>query len=185
MSIVGALILAILGQSGSGNPGPEASAKGQDAVVPTAAVANPVKNPPIFKVLVWYHRDEPLKTFRYQEYDLRKNECTPAVDAWIQNVRKQFPAYEVIVREVDADLQPGQTEKLKVGSVIKTELTVAAAMSGIVIGAPAKIGPGPSGVLSFGRRAESTTAAQASDRSFLNRPRATFPVPIPYPRPHP
>ena len=38
----------------------------------------------------------------------------------------------------------GATEKLKVGSVIHRELLIAAAQSGVVLGAPLRIGPGPS-----------------------------------------
>jgi hypothetical protein len=91
----------------------------------------------------------------------------------------------LIVRDVDAKLKPGQTEKLKVGSVIRDELAVAAAMSGVVIGASPRLGAGTFGAVRPGQRAMSGAAALSSDRSFLDRAQSTFPVPIPYPRPHP
>ena len=40
-----------------------------------------------FKVVVWYRRDRPLETFKYQIYDLRKGEYTPAVDDWLELMR--------------------------------------------------------------------------------------------------
>jgi hypothetical protein len=185
MSIPGVLLLAVLGQSAPDTARAKAPGSDQNVAVPTSTVCVTIKNAPIFKVLVWYHRDQALGTFKYQEYDLRKSEYTPAVDAWIGKVRSEFPAYVVIVRDVDANLKAGETEKLKVGSVIKGELAVAAALSGIAIGTPAALGPGPRGVLSSDRRTQTRIGPLSTDRGFLDRPGATFPVPIPYPRPHP
>ncbi|MGZ3415554.1 MAG: hypothetical protein ACXVAT_17180, partial [Isosphaeraceae bacterium] len=69
-----------------------------------------------FKVVVWYRRDRPLDTFKYQVYDVRKGQYTPAVDAWIQLLRTKYPAYDVTIREVDLAREQGETESLKVGS---------------------------------------------------------------------
>ena len=87
-----------------------------------------------FKVVVWYSRDRPLDTFKYQVYDVRKGEYTPAVDAWIQLMRTKYTSYDVALREVDLADEQGKTEMLKVGSVIKRELIAAAALEGIVVG---------------------------------------------------
>ena len=87
-----------------------------------------------FKVLVWYRRDDALGTFKYQIYDLRKGEYSAAVDAWIKDIPAKYPAYIVLVRDVDLRREKGETEMLKVGSVIKRELMVAAAMSGVALG---------------------------------------------------
>ena len=84
--------------------------------------------------MVWYRRDRPLETFKYQVYDVRKGQYTPAVDAWIQLLRTKYPAYDVTIREVDLAREQGETESLEVGSVIKRELMAAAALEGIVIG---------------------------------------------------
>ena len=49
--------------------------------------------------------------------------------------RTKYPSYVVLVRTVDLSRERGQTEKLKVGSVIYRELLVAAAESGVILGA--------------------------------------------------
>ena len=55
-------------------------------------------------------------------YDVRKGQYTPAVDAWIRALRTKYPAYDITSREVDLAREQGETESLKVGSVIKREL---------------------------------------------------------------
>jgi hypothetical protein len=139
-----------------------------------------------FIVLIWYRRNDPLTTFQYQVYDVRKGEYTPAVDAWIQDVQSKYPAYLVLVRTVDLRSVPGRTESLKVGSVIHRELMVAAAQSGVLLGGRLEIGPGPS-QLGQGQppRANRIPGMIGVDRSFLNPSPLSFPVPMPYPRPHP
>jgi hypothetical protein len=145
-----------------------------------------------FKVLVWYLRTDPLGTFQYQVYDLRKGELTPAVDAWVRNVEKNYPAYLVVARSVDLKRERGETESLKVGSVIKRELFVAAAIAGVFLGGgPPVISSGPSLGSSSSALSASSGAlfrplgAAGIDRSYLNPPGTLFPFPIPFPRPHP
>ena len=139
-----------------------------------------------FKVLVWYRRDDALGTFQYQVYDLRKGEYSAAVDAWIKDIPAKYPAYIVLVRDVDLKRAKGETEMLKVGWVIKRELMVAAAMSGVVLGGPPTINPGPPDSLhNLAPRANLQPGRVSSDRSFLNQNPTLFPVPVPYPRPHP
>jgi hypothetical protein len=139
-----------------------------------------------FKVVVWYRRADPLATFKYEVYDLRKGEYTAAVDAWIRDVPTKHPAYVAVVCDVDLEREKGKTEKLKVGSVIQRELMVAAAMSGIVVGGPPNISPAPSYSLqNLAPRVKLQPGTMSSDRSFLNPGPTPFPVPMPYPRPHP
>jgi hypothetical protein len=141
-----------------------------------------------FKVLVWYRKDDSLRTFKYEIYDLRKGEYTPRVDEWIKNVQGKFPAYYVMVRDVDLKREKGDTERLKVGSVIKRELFAAAALAGILAG-PGRIDSRPVGYGVFGGT-PATVSNQASgrsrspssggvDRSYLNPTTSPYPVPVP------
>jgi hypothetical protein len=145
-----------------------------------------------FRVVVWYHRDQPLETFKYQVYDQRKGEYTPAVEDWITLIRTKYPAFQVRVRTVFLDREKGATEALKVGSVIREELLGAAALQGVFLGTPAL---GPSARPLF-PRIEAQTApaglgrsaapgATFPNRSYLYPQGPSFPVPVPYPRPHP
>jgi hypothetical protein len=139
-----------------------------------------------FKVLVWYRRDDALGTFKYQVYDVRKGEYSAAVEAWIKDIPAKYPAYIVLVRDVDLKRAKGETEMLKVGSVIKRELMVAAAMSGVAIGEGFRSRPGPTYLgPSQGFSANRSAALPKTDRNFLNQNPPSFPVPVPYPRPHP
>jgi hypothetical protein len=139
-----------------------------------------------FKVLFWYRRTDPLGTFRYQIYDLRKGEYTAAVETWIKNLETKYSAFTAIVRDVALRREKGETEMLKVGAVIKRELLVVTALSGVDIGGA-----------SYSSRARPILPQSAPqgtfprsnlpsvDRSFLNPSPIPFPVPLPYPRPHP
>jgi len=147
---------------------------------------------PEFKVLVWYRRNDPLGTFKYEVYDVRKGEYTAAVDAWARNIETSYPAYLVVVRGVDLNREQGETERLKVGSVIKRELMVAAAMSGVFLDGGPSVSPGPGlGVSRTPGPAASMGSlnrplgAAGIDRSYLNPLPTPFPMPVPYPRPHP
>jgi len=147
---------------------------------------------PDFKVLVWYRRDDPLGTFKYEVYDLRKGEYTVAVDTWLKNIENNYPAYRVAVRSVDLKRERGETEMLKVGSVIKRDLLVAAGMAGVFVDGGASASPGLSlgmsrvpGPGASGGSLNRSPGSAGSDRSYLNPTESPFPVPIPYPRPHP
>jgi hypothetical protein len=138
-----------------------------------------------FKVLVWYRRDDSLGTFKYQIYDVRKGEYTPAVDAWIKDIQARFPAYIVMIRDVDLKREKGETELLKVGSVIQRELTVAAALSGVVLGQPLSISPGPThaGASRPLREMQVPGSNALGSAGIPMGPYPpTFPIPIPFPR---
>jgi hypothetical protein len=144
-----------------------------------------------FKVLVWYRRADPVATFKYEIYNVRKGEYTSKVDDWIEAVRTKYRGFYLVVRDVDLKREKGETELLKVGSVISRELAVAAAGVGIVYG-PAHLGSRPSGYGVFGTspavglgRAPGRSGMAGSplgDRTYLNQAPTPFPVPVPFPR---
>jgi hypothetical protein len=137
-------------------------------------------------VLVWYARAHPLDSFQYQVYDVRKGEYTPAVDTWIALVRKEYLAFVLITRDVDLRYERGDTEALKVGSVVTRDLLAAAAIAGVVTNAGRSIGPGPRARESGLRTPLMPGRGPAGARGIdLNPSRMPFPVPYPYPRPHP
>jgi len=167
--------------------GKKAAAGTQSSGVPKRSAERPD-----FKVLVWYRRNDPLGTFKYEVYDIRKGEYTAAVDAWIRSIETSYPAYLVVVRGVDLKREQGETEKLKVGSVIKRELMAAAGMSGVFLDGGASLSPGPAlgasrapGPAASMNSLNRPLGAAGPDRSYLNPPSTPFPVPVPYPRPHP
>ena len=86
-----------------------------------------------FKVAVWYRKKDALGTFKYQIYDIRKGEYTAKVDEWAKDVQAKYPGYYVVVRDVDLTREKGETDMLKVGSVIDREVVVAAGLAGIAI----------------------------------------------------
>jgi hypothetical protein len=141
-----------------------------------------------YKVLIWYRKTDSLGTFKYETYDLRKGEYTAAVDEWIKDVRVNYPAYYVAVREVDLARENGNTERLKLGSVINRELVAAAAAAGIMI-APGQIHSRP---LDYGvfRGAPAASSRRDSgpgrlpssfrvDRGYLNQSTTPYPIPVP------
>ncbi|MGC8644080.1 MAG: hypothetical protein ACP5XB_29825 [Isosphaeraceae bacterium] len=139
------------------------------------------------KVAIWYRRDRPLDTFKYQVYDLRKGEYTAAVEEWLALMQSKYTTYVVAIRDVDLAHEKGETEKLKVGSVVKRDLLAAAAIEGVFLGEPARPVPPRAGLPP---RSELPGQAArfhpgSSGPINLNPPRPSFPVPMPYPRPHP
>jgi hypothetical protein len=153
---------------------------------PGEAAARPHAVRPDFKVLVWYRRADPLATFKYVVFDVRKGEYSQAAQSWLKDVQSKYPAYVAFGRDVHLDREKGNTDLLKVGAVIQRELMVAAALSGVVIGGPGHINRAPS--ISSQNQTPGLSrrpGAVSNDRSFLNPAPTTFPVPIPYPRPHP
>lgn len=181
-SVPGLIVLLAIAGSSAGATGPQASPPGRRAA--TSGHTD-------FKVVIWYRRDRPLDTFKYQVYDVRLGQYTPAVDAWVQLLRTKYTTYDVTIREVDLAREQGGTESLKVGSVIKRELLAAAAREGIVIGnavpglqAPT-IAP-RTGLAPPARISQPAPQGRAlGGSSYLNPPGPTFPFPMPYPRPHP
>lgn len=147
-----------------------------------------------YKVITWFRRDQPLATFKYQIYDVRKGEYSPAVDAWLELMRTKHAGYEVTVRNVDLAREKGQTEMLKVGSVIRRELAAAAGLEGIFVGDGTATGlnrlptfmPGLGPPTARPERNRPEPVGPRIDRSlYANPPTHGYPFPVPYPRPHP
>jgi hypothetical protein len=157
------------------------------------AILHPSTSPRAdYKVVIWYRRDRPLDTFKYQIYDVRKGEYTPAVDAWLELMRSRYPAYHVSVRDVDLSREKGETESLKVGSVVMRELTAVAGFEGIVLGERVEgrlsrpLVPRPRLSAPPGITGQTYSPGLGPPRSSeLNPPAYTYPIPMPYPRPHP
>ncbi len=138
-----------------------------------------------FRVVVWYRKTDPLGTFQYQIYDIRRGEDSPAVDSWVKNLVQNFPTYYVVSRPVDLARERGETDRLKVGSVVKRELMVAAAQAGVVIGGSTS----PPFSAQTSRSPETRAARpivpfQPAPTNLGPAP-PSFPNPFPYPRPHP
>jgi hypothetical protein len=143
----------------------------------TGSIAWPSGRPD-FIVLVWYHRAQALGTFQYQLYDVRKGEYTPAVDAWVRETRARYPDYVVTARAVDLSREKGETEMLRVGSVVHRELLAAAARAGVFPGPAFNVSPGPA--TSTPSPVQPGNRMAAPDRSFLQgSPAPSIPV---YPR---
>ncbi|MDG3007045.1 hypothetical protein [Paludisphaera mucosa] len=145
-----------------------------------------------FQVVAWFRRDQPIATFQYQVYDVRKGDFTPAVEAWVGMMRREYPAYEVVVRAVDLAREQGPTEARKVGAVVHRELLAAAAAEGIFLGgavsARSVVAREPLNVrlAPIGGPRGPYRDLQGSPAAFRQNPApAGFPVPMPYPRPHP
>jgi hypothetical protein len=182
-SVAGLIVLLVLACASPDATGSQANLASRPAATPEEIG---------FKVAVWYRRDQPLDTFKYQVYDVRKGQYTPAVDAWVQLMRTKYTAYHVTIRDVDLAHELGETESLKVGAVVKRELMAAAALEGVVVGdgvpgfqVPA-IAPRtglPAAPGRIGRPAPPGLGARGLNE--LNPPAPSFPVPVPYPRPHP
>jgi hypothetical protein len=174
--------IAIAAMPRSAHAGPGEAGRGHR----TAGTTGPDLAGADYVVLVWYRGDDALGTFQHQTYDVRKGEYTAAVDGWLKEMREKHPRYVVRVLPVDLDRERGATEQLRVGSVIHRELLLAAARSGVVLGAPMRIGPGPSAsqrpVPRMNVWTETPGAGGSTDINPVGR---TTPFPIPYPRPHP
>ncbi len=139
-----------------------------------------------YRVIVWYSKSDPLGTFKYQIYDVRKGEDSPAVDRWLKQIASQYPDYIAISRAVDLSRERGEIESLKVGSVIKRELLAAAALAGVPVGSSLRFPSTPIGGLVTGRPVASLPRVPAIANPAIAPPlQPLFPVPVPFPRPHP
>jgi hypothetical protein len=140
-----------------------------------------------FKVAVWYRKKDSLGTFQYQIYDVRKGEYTAKVDEWAKDVQTRYPGYYVVVRDVDLTREKGETDLLKVGSVIDRELIVAAGLAGIVIGPVRRPSLTPFFGLDSGghnptaNRAPGSIGLPSRNRDYLTPTPIPFPVPVPFP----
>ena len=80
----------------------------------------------------------------------------------------------------------GETEMLKVGSVISAKLMIRQPCPGSPSGTGFETTPGTTYLgPSQPARVNRLPGLPQADRSFLNQNPTPFPVPVPYPRPHP
>jgi hypothetical protein len=138
-----------------------------------------------FKIAVWYSKAD-LASFKYEIYDVRKGQYTPKVDEWVKHLQAKYPGYFVAVRDVDLKREEGDTEQLKVGSVIRRELIAAAGTVGIVIDSRRGASLRPFVGLGAGRSAarpafDRWTGSTSRDRGYLTPGATMFPVPVPIP----
>jgi hypothetical protein len=130
------------------------------------------------RLVFWFDRARPLDTFKFQAYDLRRKEFTPDVDRWLAVMKKDFPGYDAYTRDVDLAGERGETDNLKVGSAVLREFLVLGGRYGYDFGgydyqAPARPVPFHS-LPRVGTRP-----------AYTGVPSASYPFPVPYPRPHP
>ena len=152
----------------------------------SARTSGPALGRADFVVLIWYRRNDPLGTFQYQTYDVRKGEYTGAVDDWIKLMREKHPSYLVRVhdgrsgsrarRHRAAQGRVGDPSRAADGrrAIRRLPRCTDADRPGAVRdsrpGLANQLGP---------------RCPAGGDRSYLNPSGPSFPVPMPYPRPHP
>lgn len=174
------------------------------ALVLGAAPPTPAQGPPRtpdYKVAIWYKRSDPLGTFKHREYDLRKGQYDARkVNAWLDTIRTDHPADFAYVLDVSLGRQSGATEAEKLESAIRKEYLEMAAIRPIPH-APLSITPTTARVPSLAPASSMMAPVLGAPTGFQHtsrlspgaggnpagyQPRGpTFPVPFPYPRPHP
>ena len=122
------------------------------------------------RILFWFDRARPLDTFKFQAYDLRKQEFTPAVEGWIKATRDTSPGYDAYTRDVDLARERGETENLKIGSVITREFIRVGDRIGYQFGTYSGVVSGAAG-----GGAPTARPVPTKDRQFNN-----FPIPLPH-----
>ena len=140
-------------------------------------------------VVFWFERRDPLGTLRHQVYDRRKGEYTPAVDAWFETIRRDFPDYATDMRYIDvgkrdvAAIVREAVEKERDELVLRIVKRRAMAEARPFLGfgytpSPARASS-PRHRISINRSLGSSGTSPAPGLSY------SFPTPFPYPRPHP
>jgi hypothetical protein len=166
-----------------------------DRSAPVAARETPR---PDFKVVFWFEG----ATLRHRAYDVRKGQYTRAVEVWVQHHREAIdefgyasPGAMAIVRDISLEDEPGRTEQEKLESGIRraarTLFAVEPAALSRVVQRYAQDSRFPNDPKVGGPRRPLRPLPEVGpgrwdDRPYANDPRPPFfPVPYPYPRPHP
>ncbi len=146
------------------------------------AISNPAMAADV-RLVFWYERARPLDTFKFQSYDLRKKQFTPEVERWMVLMKRKYPGYDVYTREIDLSQEHGATDNLKIGSAITREFLSFGALHGASFAGYS--GPSPN-ILSGTKPSTFHTIPRVGNGPLgLSAPPALYPVPMPYPRPHP
>lgn len=154
---------------------------------PAAPPGTPLPPAPDVRIVFWFDRARPLDTFRYQAYDLARREYTPAVDAWLARLRKEYPGYAAYARDVDASRGQGDTRDHRIGHAILQEFLGVGLQHGYDFGGYLP-GIGPSAPLFPSYRpspALRPTPGRPGLPAGVSPAPTPFPVPFPFPRPHP
>jgi hypothetical protein len=166
--------------------------------IPAAAAPSP--EPPDFKIAFWFRRNDPLNTFQFQAYDVRKGEYNPVVvEAWLDRIGRDFPGYIAYVKDVR--IAPGEAARQKVAATIIDEhIATGRPYTGLGLhGIHDRIFGSAIGPLYHAQGLGLTSEAPrfVGGPGFAHSPRSLpgvgaysppsylFPVPYPYPRPHP
>jgi hypothetical protein len=166
------------------------------------AAAAPPPEPSEFKIAFWFRRNDPLNTFEFQVYNVRKGEYNPAaVEAWLARIGRDFPGYNAYIKDVR--IAPGEEAKKKVAAAIIDEHIATGGpytglglhgtrdrIFGSAIGSLyhsqglgiASEAPRFSGGPGFAHPLRSLPGVGGGAGAFSPPP---YPFPIPYPRPHP
>ncbi|MDR3633520.1 MAG: hypothetical protein P4L84_06770 [Isosphaeraceae bacterium] len=142
-------------------------------------------------IVLWLERHDPLGTLRHQTYDRRKGEYTPAVDAWLKMIGREYPNYVAYVRYVDVGKQD-------VGDIVRATVTaernelLPESMIGQLPIKPGRavgsVSPRPrpsAGASPFKHQIGIRRAPGSGGMSLGTTSSYPFPTPFPYPRPHP
>lgn len=194
----GLLVLAstALGQK------PEGDGASRGPSKPAAAATEPVGPPaPDYRLAILYERSDPLFSFQFRVYNMRKGEYTPEVDAWLARIEKQYPRYHAYVRDIVLKDEPdgNSPERAVASAVLREHLAVAGPGQGFGIrdtygifgrAASSNFQPDASGQPkgAAGMRSRPGTSNVISPRAApgsMQPPAYLFPNPFPYPRPHP
>ncbi len=137
---------------------------------------------PDFKILYWYAVKDPIRTFQYRAYDVRKGRYhAKEVADWLQLIETRYPHYEAYVRDIRLDRFRGKTEAEKLQAAVQDQLERV-----VVVSTPWAVPLGPT---IPGRPTLATRPpwiARPGPKPGLGMPSApSFPVPMPFPRPHP
>ncbi|HEV3165660.1 MAG TPA: hypothetical protein VGZ22_16655 [Isosphaeraceae bacterium] len=98
-----------------------------------------------YMLVFWFDRKDPIKTFHFQAYDIRKGQYDQRVKDWLAMMAADYPSYDAYSRRLELAKEKGRTEKEKVASAVMRELLVTASYAGVPV--EGLIAPGYSGTM--------------------------------------
>lgn len=86
-------------------------------------------------LVFWFVRMDPVRTFRYQAYDLRRGQYTPQVRAWLRMMADRYPSYEAYARTITlehtSEKEASEAEQVK--QAARRELMYVASYVGVPV----------------------------------------------------